>query len=163
VNDRPNIGFIANGEIVRVKRIGKRYELYGFRFADVTLQFQDYDNEEFDAKLILDSLYMDGPSLNHESMKNLYNAILQDYSHQKTKKARIKELQNNPYFNALQAKFAYAVTCHKAQGGQWQTVFIDQGYFNQDMLTHEYLRWLYTAFTRATKKVFLVNFNDNFF
>lgn len=163
VNDRPNIGFIANGEIVRVKRIGKRTDLYGFRFADVTLELPDYDYEEFDAKLILDSLYMDGPSLGNESMKQFYQQVMSDYLHLKTKKARMKQLQNDPFFNALQAKFAYAVTCHKAQGGQWPTVFIDQVFFNDDMLTREYLRWLYTAFTRATKKVYLVNFDDKFF
>lgn len=163
VNDRPNIGFIANGEIVRVKRIGKRTELYGFRFADVTLELPDYDYEEFDAKLILDSLFMDGPSLGNESMKQLYQQVMSDYLHLKTKKARMKQLQNDPFFNALQAKFAYAVTCHKAQGGQWPTVFIDQGFFNDNMLTREYLRWLYTAFTRATKKVYLVNFDEKFF
>jgi len=163
VNDRPNIGFIANGEIVRVKRIGKRTELYGFRFADVTFELLDYNNEEFDAKLILDSLYMDGPSLGSESMKMLYQEVLADYMHLKTKKARMKQIQNDPYFNAIQAKFAYAVTCHKAQGGQWPTVFVDQGFFNDDMLTREYLRWLYTAFTRATQKVYLVNFDDKFF
>ncbi|MBC7126369.1 MAG: ATP-binding domain-containing protein [Bacteroidales bacterium] len=163
VNDRPNIGFLANGEIVRVKRIGKRTELYGFRFADVTFELLDYNNEEFDAKLILDSLYMDGPSLGNESMKMLYQEVLADYMHLKTKKARMKQIQNDPYFNAIQAKFAYAVTCHKAQGGQWPTVFVDQGFFNDDMLTREYLRWLYTAFTRATQKVYLVNFDDKFF
>lgn len=163
VNDRPNIGFIANGEIVRVKRIGKRNEIYGFRFADVTLELPDYNYEEFDAKLILDSLFMDGPSLGNESMKLLYQQVMADYLHLKTKKARMKQLQNDPFFNALQAKFAYAVTCHKAQGGQWPTVFIDQGFFNDDMLTREYLRWLYTAFTRATQKVYLVNFDEKFF
>lgn len=163
VNDRPSIGFIANGEIVRVKRIGKRNELYGFRFADVTLELPDYDNEEFDAKLILDSLFMDGPSLGNESMKMLYQEVMADYMHLKTKKARSKHLQNDPFFNALQAKFAYAVTCHKAQGGQWPTVFIDQGYFTNEMLSREYLRWLYTAFTRATQKVYLVNFDEKFF
>lgn len=163
VSDRPNIGFIANGEIVRVKRIGKRTELYGFRFADVTFELLDYSNEEFDAKLILDSLYMDGPSLGNESMKLLYQQVMADYLHLKTKKARMKQLQNDPFFNALQAKFAYAVTCHKAQGGQWPTVFIDQGFFNDNMLTREYLRWLYTAITRASQKVYLVNFDDKFF
>jgi len=163
VNDRPNIGFIANGEIVKVKRIGKRTELYGFRFADVTFELLDYNCEEFDAKLILDSLYMDGPSLGSESMKMLYQEVMADYMHLKTKKARSKQIQNDPYFNAIQAKFAYAVTCHKAQGGQWPTVFIDQGFFNDDMLTREYLRWLYTAFTRATQKVYLVNFDEKFF
>jgi len=163
VSDRPNIGFIANGEIVKVKRIGKRTELYGFRFADVTFELLDYNNEEFDAKLILDSLFMDGPSLGSESMKMLYQEVMADYMHLKTKKARMKQIQSDPYFNAIQAKFAYAVTCHKAQGGQWPTVFIDQGFFNDDMLTREYLRWLYTAFTRATQKVYLVNFDDKFF
>jgi exodeoxyribonuclease-5 len=163
VNDRPKIGFIANGEIVRVKRIGKRQELYGFRFADVTLELPDYDYQEFDAKLILDSLYMDGPSLDRESMKKLYQEVMADYMHIKTKKARFKKMQSDPFFNALQAKFAYAVTCHKAQGGQWPTVFIDQGFFTDEMLSREYLRWLYTAFTRAKQKVYLVNFNEKFF
>lgn len=163
VNDNPDIGFIANGEIVKVKRIGRRSDIYGFRFADVTLELPDYDNQEFEAKLILDSLYMEGPSMNYESMKTFYQEVLADYQHLKTKKARMKQLQNDPFFNALQAKFAYSVTCHKAQGGQWPTVFIDQGFFRNEMLSREYLRWLYTAFTRATQKVYLVNFDDNFF
>ncbi len=163
VNDRPNIGFIANGEVARVKRIGKRTELYGYRFADVTLELPDYDYEEFEAKLILDSLYMDGPSMSSESMKSLFQEVIADYMHIKTKKARLIKMQTDPYLNALQAKFAYAVTCHKAQGGQWPTVFIDQGFFRDDMLNREYLRWLYTAFTRATQKVYLVNFDEKFF
>ncbi len=163
VNDKPQIGFIANGEIVRVKRIGRRNEIYGLRFADVTLELPDYDNQEFEAKLILDSLYMEGPSMDFESMKTFYQEVMADYQHLKTKKARMKQLQNDPYFNALQAKFAYSVTCHKAQGGQWPTVFIDQGFFRDEMLSREYLRWLYTAFTRATQKVYLVNFDDSFF
>jgi len=163
VADNPNIAFIANGEIVEVKRIGKHYNLYGFRFADVTLKLTDEDNQEVDARIILDSLTIDGPSLGSEQMKNLYAAVAQDYQHIKTYRTRLQKIREDPFFNAIQVKFAYAVTCHKAQGGQWPNVFIDQGFFRESMINREYLRWLYTAVTRATSKVYMVNFNDIFF
>ncbi|MGD9977538.1 MAG: ATP-dependent RecD-like DNA helicase [Bacteroidales bacterium] len=163
VDGYPDIGFIANGDIVEVTRIGKRYEMYGFRFADLTIRLLDDDKQLIDVRIILDSLMMDGPSLGADHMKNLYQQVAQDYMHIKTYKARLKKIKEDSFFNAMQVKFAYAVTCHKAQGGQWPNVFIDQGFFRKEMLTREYLRWLYTAITRATEKVYLVNFDEAFF
>ena len=163
VDDIPDISFIANGDVVEVTRIGKRYEMYGFRFADVTIRLLDDNQQLIDVRIILDSLMMDGPSLGSEHMKNLYQQIATDYSHIKTHKARLTKIKEDPFFNAMQVKFAYAVTCHKAQGGQWPNIFIDQGFFKPTMLTREYLRWLYTAITRATNKVYLVNFDESFF
>lgn len=163
VEDKPEIGFIANGDIVEVTRIRKHKELYGLRFADVTIKLIDYQNQEIDVKIILDTLTIEGPSLNTQQNKDLYTKISEDYQHIKTRPARLKKIKEDPYFNAIQVKFAYAVTCHKAQGGQWRNVFIDQGFFKEDMISREYLRWLYTALTRATEKVYLVNFDDKFF
>lgn len=163
VEDKPDIGFIANGDIVEVTRIRKHKELYGFKFADVTIKLIDYQNQEIDVKILLDTLTIDGPSLTTAQNKELYTKIAEDYSHISTKPARSKKIKEDPYFNAMQVKFAYAVTCHKAQGGQWNNVFIDQGFFKEDMISREYLRWLYTALTRATRKVYLVNFDKKFF
>lgn len=162
VDDMPDIGFIANGDIVEITRIGKRYDMYGFKFADVTIKLLDDNRQLIDVRIILDSLMMDGPSMSSEHMKDLYQQIAQDYMHVKQKE-RLKKIKEDPFFNAMQVKFAYAVTCHKAQGGQWPNIFIDQGFFKPEMLTREYLRWLYTAITRATNKVFLVNFDESFF
>jgi len=163
VEDKPDIGFIANGDIVEVTRIGKRSELYGFKYADVTIKLIDYQNQEIDVKILLDTLTIEGPSLTSAQNKELYTKIAEDYNHIKTKPARLKKIKEDPYFNAIQVKFAYAVTCHKAQGGQWRNVFIDQGFFKEDMISREYLRWLYTALTRATDKVYLVNFDKKFY
>lgn len=163
VEDKPEIGFIANGDIVEVTRIRKHSELYGFRFADVTIKLIDYQDQEIDVKILLDTLTIDGPSLTSVQNKDLYTKISEDYQNIKTRPARLKKIKEDPYFNAIQVKFAYAVTCHKAQGGQWRNVFIDQGFFKEDMISREYLRWLYTALTRATEKVYLVNFDDKFF
>lgn len=163
VEDIPEIGFIANGDIVEVTRIGRRYEEYGFRFADVTIRLLDDNRQQIDVRIILDSLMMDGPSLGAENMKNLFQQISLDYSNIKTQKARLTKIKEDPFFNAMQVKFAYAVTCHKAQGGQWPNIFIDQGFFKPEMISREYLRWLYTAFTRATDKLYLVNFDESFF
>jgi len=163
VEDKPEIGFIANGDIVEVTRIRKHTELYGFRFADVTIKLIDYQNQEIDVKIMLDTLTLEGPSLSMAQNKELYTKISEDYQHVKTRPERLKRIKEDHYFNAIQVKFAYAVTCHKAQGGQWRNVFIDQGFFKDDMISREYLRWLYTALTRATEKVYLVNFDDKFF
>lgn len=163
VEDIPEVGFIANGDIVEVTRIGKRYEMYGFQFADITIRLLDDNRQLIDVRIILDSLMMDGPSLGSEHMKNLYQQVAMDYMHIKTHKARLKKIKEDPFFNAMQVKFAYAVTCHKAQGGQWPNIFIDQGFFRPEMINREYLRWLYTAFTRATENVYLVNFDESFF
>lgn len=151
------ITFIANGDIAVVQRVRNVQELFGFRFADVTMTLPDYDSYELTATVILDSLTTESPALSREQQEQLYNAVMEDYADIPLKADRIKQLKKDKYFNALQIKFAYAVTCHKAQGGQWAHVYIDQGYMTDDMLTPDYIHWLYTAFTRATEKLFLVN------
>ena len=156
-NQESGIGFIANGDIAVVQRVRHVHEQYGFRFAEVTLLFPDYDDYELTATVILDSLMTEAPALTREQQQHLYEAVLEDYAWVVNKTDRIKKLKTDPYYNALQIKFAYAVTCHKAQGGQWAHVYLDQGYMTDDMLTPDYIHWLYTAFTRATEKLFLVN------
>ena len=151
------ISFIANGDIAVVQRVRNIHELYGFRFAEVTMQLPDYDNYELTATVILDSLTTESPALSREQQEQLYNAVLEDYADVPLKADRIKKLKSDKYYNALQIKYAYAVTCHKAQGGQWAHVYIDQGYMTDDMLGPDYIHWLYTAFTRATEKLYLVN------
>ena len=151
------ISFLANGDIAVVQRVRNVQELFGFRFADVTMTLPDYDSYELTATVILDSLTTESPALSREQQEQLYNAVMEDYADIPLKADRIKQLKKDKYFNALQIKFAYAVTCHKAQGGQWAHVYIDQGYMTDDMLTPNYIHWLYTAFTRATEKLFLVN------
>ena len=159
------IGFIANGDIVEVLSVRNVQELYGFRFADATVRFVDYPDEEpRDCKLMLSTLYSESPSLTGEEANTLFNNVMEDYADLPHKADRLRELRSNPYYNALQVKFAYALTCHKTQGGQWRTVIIDQGFLPPDMkLDREYLRWLYTAFTRATDRVYLLNFEPRFF
>ena len=151
------ISFLANGDIAVVQRVRNVQELFGFRFADVTMTLPDYDSYELTATVILDSLTTESPALSREQQEQLYNAVMEDYADIPLKADRIKQLKKDKYFNALQIKFAYAVTCHKAQGGQWAHVYIDQGYMTDDMLSPDYIHWLYTAFTRATEKLFLVN------
>ncbi|MCR5454995.1 MAG: AAA family ATPase [Bacteroidales bacterium] len=157
--DLENLDFIANGDTAEVVRVGRHEELYGFHFINVDLRFTDYDNLELSVKVIQESLQSEGPSLTQKEADTLYNNVCEDYAGMPKSKI-YKELRNNEYFNALQIKFAYAVTCHKSQGGQWSNVFIDNGYLTDDMMDREYLRWLYTALTRATQKVYLVNFNN---
>ena len=149
--------FIANGDIARVRRVRRVQELYGFRFADVILTFPDYDDIELEVKILLDTLHSDAPSLTREQNEQLFNAVMDDYSDITVKRERMKKLKKDPFFNALQVKFSYAITCHKAQGGQWSRVFIDQGYMPDETVSADYYRWLYTAFTRATEKLYLVN------
>ncbi len=161
--DFPELEFIANGDTVEVKRINKYAERYGYRFADVTLAFTDYENLEIDAKIILDTLSMESASLTSEQNKEFYHKVEADYAHVSNRKQRLKEIRDDKFFNALQIKYAYAVTCHKAQGGQWKKVFIDQGYLTDDMINTEFLRWLYTAITRSSKMVSLVNFKKEFY
>ena len=151
------IDFIANGDLAVVQRVRNIHELYGFRFAEVTMQFPDYDDYELTATVILDSLTTEAPALTREQQEQLFNAVLEDYAGIPLKADRMKKLKTDRYYNALQIKFAYAVTCHKAQGGQWSHIYLDQGYMTDDMLTPDYIHWLYTAFTRATEKLFLVN------
>lgn len=156
------IDFIANGDIAKITRIKSISEAYGFRYADITIELPDYDNIELDVKIFLDTLNMNAPAIENKKMSDLYYQLDEEYTGL-SKKERYKKIRNNKFFNALQVKFAYAVTCHKAQGGQWASVFIDQGFFKEEMLNKEYLRWLYTAITRGTEKVFFVNFKDEFF
>ncbi|MBR3568795.1 MAG: AAA family ATPase [Salinivirgaceae bacterium] len=155
--------FIANGDIAEITRIGKYRELYGFRFADVDLRLADYPEIEIQTKIMLDTLTSESPSLTWDENQRLFESVMADYAEIGNKRDRIKKVKENPYFNALQVKFSYAITCHKAQGGQWQAVFIDQGWLTDDMLNTEFLRWLYTAFTRPTVRLYLVNFKDEFF
>jgi exodeoxyribonuclease-5 len=154
--------FIANGDIAEVKRIRKYEDRYGFRFADMVLKFPDYDLE-IESKVMMDVLHLDTPALPSDKNKELFQNILADYISIKTRRKQFESVKKNPYFNALQIKFAYAVTCHKAQGGQWERVFIDQGMFNRNEISIDYLRWFYTALTRATDRVYLVNFAEEFF
>ena len=151
------IPFIANGDIAVVQRVRHVHELYGFRFAEVTMQLPDYDDFELTATVCLDTLTSEAPALTHEQQEQLYNAVMEDYADIPQKAERIKKMKTDRYYNALQVKFAYAVTCHKAQGGQWAHVYLDQGYMTDDMLTPDYIHWLYTAFTRATEQLYLVN------
>ena len=149
--------FLANGDIAVVQRVRHVHELYGFRFAEVTMLFPDYDDFELTATVCLDTLTSEAPALTREQQEQLFNAVMEDYADITVMAERIKKLKGDRYYNALQVKFAYAVTCHKAQGGQWAHVYLDQGYMTDDMLTPDYIHWLYTAFTRATEQLYLVN------
>lgn len=149
--------FIANGDRMRVRRIRNIRELYGFQFADITVEFPDYEDNELTATALLNTLTAEAPSLTREQMELLYNNVMADYADIPLKADRIKRIKEDPYYNALQVKFAYAITCHKAQGGQWAHIYLDQGYMTEDMLSPDYIHWLYTAFTRASEKLFLVN------
>lgn len=151
------LDFIANGDIAVVRRVRREREMYGFRFADVVLRFPDYDDMELEVKLLLDTLHTDAPALPKEMSNRLFYSVLEDYADIPGKRDRMKKMKADPYYNALQVKYAYAVTCHKAQGGQWKRVFLDQGYMTEEMLSPDYFRWLYTAFTRATETLYLVN------
>ena len=151
------VDFIANGDIAVVRRVRREREMYGFRFADVTLRFPDYNDVELETTVLLDTLHVETPALPKELNDKLFYAVLEDYADITIKRERMKKMKSDPYYNALQVKYAYAVTCHKAQGGQWKRVFLDQGYMTEDMLSPDYFRWLYTAFTRATETLYLVN------
>jgi len=162
--EKSGSGFIANGDIIRIKRILKREEKYGFRFADVIITLVDYPgHDELEARILLDTISSESPALTPAESKKLFNSIASDYSTGKGGKINYKKLYQDPYLNALQVKFSYAVTCHKAQGGQWNEVFVDPGYMTDEMYNPEYLRWLYTAVTRARKKLYLVNLSETFF
>ena len=164
LDEKTEAGFIANGDSLQIKKIVARRELYGFNFAECVVQLCDYpDAPEVTLNLVLDSINTDTSALTKEQQKELFERVMEDVADQPIKGLRLSYLRNNPYFNALQVKFNYAVTCHKAQGGQWPCVFIDQGYLTAEMMNVEYIRWLYTAFTRATEKVYLMNFSDDFF
>jgi len=155
--------FIANGDVAKIRKVKNISEMHGFRFADVVLEFIDYPDEgPLDCKVLLDTLYAESPSLSAADGKRLFEAVSADYAHISNKRLRLLEMKKDPFYNALQIKFAYAVTCHKAQGGQWDAVFIDQGYLTEEMVNTEFLRWLYTAITRSTQELFLVNFGMQF-
>lgn len=149
--------FLANGDRAKVMKVSRRIDLYGFHFATLLLKFPDYDNYELEATVLLDTLTSEAPALTHDQQEQLFRQIEEDYQDIPLKADRMKAIRQDPYFNALQVKFAYAVTCHKAQGGQWAHVYVDQGYMTDDMLTPDYIHWLYTAFTRATEMLYLVN------
>ena len=163
LEENEKIDFIANGDIAEVMAIRKYEELFGFRFVNVSLRLVDYPETEIDCKIILDALNIESAALSQEQNRKLFDAVSEDYADIRNKKKRWEKVKENPYFNALQVKFAYAVTCHKAQGGQWKAVFVDQGYLTEEILNVEFLRWLYTAFTRPTERLYLVNFNKEFF
>ncbi len=154
--------FIANGDTARLRRIRKFEELYGFRFAEARLTFPDYGDTELDCKLLLDTLSSESPSLTREQSNALFSAVSEDYADIGSKAKRFRQVRENTYYNAVQVKFAYAVTCHKAQGGEWKAVFIDRMLFGEEQMTRDLMRWLYTALTRATEKVYLVNFDERF-
>lgn len=164
LTDDSKAGFIANGELLRVKRIRKYESMYGFDFARVVVQMEDYPDEpETEVLLFLESINSEGPSIPRERLKTLFFEIEKDHLYEKNKRKRYDKILKDPYFNALQVKYAYAVTCHKSQGGQWSAVFIDPGFLSEEMINEDYYRWLYTAITRATEKVYLVNFPDEDF
>jgi exodeoxyribonuclease V len=157
-------GFIANGDSLEILRVKRTEEMYGFLFADANIRLMDYPGEpELEVKLLLSTLDTEAPALTSQKSRELFEEIMKDYQDLPSRKERMEKMRQNPYFHALQVKFAYALTCHKTQGGQWQDVFIDQGFLPDDRINHEFMRWLYTALTRATKTVFLVNFEDKFF
>ena len=155
------IDFIANGEIVQVLRVRNESHLYGFRFCDVTVRFQDYDME-LDIKILLDTLQTEAPALPKELNDKLFYTILEDYQDISTKSGKMKKMKENPHYNVVQVKYAYAITCHKAQGGQWKNVFLDICYMTEEMLGENFYWWLYTAMTRATDRLYLVNLPEEF-
>lgn len=162
-NGDKDLEFIANGDIAEIVRIRRYEEKYGFRFVDAVIRLPDYDALEMDCKILLDTLSSDTPSLNQEDSRRLFDHVEQEYADIKNKRNRYNKVKEDPYYNALQVKFAFAVTCHKAQGGQWKCVFIDRMLFGSEQITKDLLRWLYTAITRAQEKVYMVNFDDRFF
>ncbi len=153
--------FLANGDRAVVRRVRRVEELYGFRFAEVTMTFPDYDDYELTATVLLDTLTSEAPALTRDQQTELYNQVMADYAYITRKPDRLKKLREDKYYNALQIKFGYAATCHKAQGGQWAHIYVDQGYMTDDMLSADYIHWLYTAFTRATEQLYLVNWPMN--
>jgi exodeoxyribonuclease-5 len=150
--------------MLEVMSIRKTQELYGFQFMDIRARLCDYPNyPDVDFKIILESLETEGASMTSEQMRQLYHEVAKDYEDIHNKRARFLKIKSNPFLNAVQVKFSYSLTCHKTQGGQWKVVLIDLGYFTEDKMDKEFLRWLYTAVTRATEKVYLVNFDERFF
>lgn len=164
LDDKSPAGFLANGEMIKVERLYNAETMYGFDFIDARIKLLDYpEMDSIEVKLMLNVLEEEQANLSREKMKALFFAIDEDYSWEKNKKKRYERIMSDPYFNALQVKFAYAITCHKSQGGQWEKVFIDQGYLTEELLDKNFFRWLYTAFTRATEQLYLIHFDDAFF
>lgn len=164
VDKKSQAGFIANGDIVEILRIGQYEELYGYRFVNATIRLIDYPEEkDLQVKIMMDIIKTDGPSLSQKDSRIFFDEVMKDYEEIPSRRKRIENVKNNPYFNSLQVKFGYALTCHKTQGGQWENVFIDLGYLNKDHIDITFYRWIYTAFTRATKKLYLINFPESFF
>ena len=159
--DGGGLSFIANGDVAVVRRLRNERSFYGFRFADATIEFPDYGDMEMDVTVLLDTLQSEAPALTRQQQEALFQGVWEDYPELTNRRDRMKRLRQDPYYNALQIKYAYAVTCHKAQGGQWEHVYIDQGYVTEEMLSPDYFRWLYTAITRATEQVYLVNWPDS--
>jgi ATP-dependent exoDNAse (exonuclease V) alpha subunit len=156
-------GFIANGDIIEVLEIFNIIDLYGFRFAEVKVRMVDYPKmKPFETVLLLDTIESESPSLSYEDSSRLYQEVMKDYESESSNYRKFLKIKSNKYFNALQVKFSYAITCHKSQGGQWHTVFVEQPYLPNG-IDKEYLRWLYTAITRAKEKLYLIGFNDDFF
>ena len=155
--ERLPFDFIANGDIAEVVRLRNVHEMHGFRFADATLRWPDYDGYELTCRVVLDTLQSEAPAMTADERDRLFEAVNADYAHIRNRRERMKQLRQDPYYNALQIKYAYAVTCHKAQGGQWSRVFVDQGYLGNTLPDDAYLRWLYTAFTRTSDRLYLVN------
>ena len=163
LKEKDEAGFIANGDIIEVLEIFSFQELYGFKFAKVKIRMVDYPNQiPFETVLLLDTIKSESPSLTYDQSNNLYQEVLKDYEHLTTKFAKFQKVKENEFFNALQVKFSYAITCHKSQGGQWNTVFIEQPYL-PDGIDRDYIRWLYTAITRAKDKLYLIGFKDDCF
>jgi len=163
LKDSSEAGFIANGDICEITRIKSVKELYGFRFSEVEVSMIDYPNQPpFETVLLLDTLSSESPSLTYDESNKLYHAVREDFAHEKSKYKQLLAVKNNKFFNALQIKFSYAMTCHKSQGGQWKTVFVEQPYLPEG-INEDYLRWLYTAITRAEEKLYLIGFKDDYF
>ena len=163
IDKKSNAGFLANGDMIEIIRIGNSEELYGFRFVEANIRLIDYPEEnDLTVKLMIDTLTLDSPSISEPAYNQFFEEVMKDYEHIPSRKKRIEHVKNNPYFNALQVKFSYSLTCHKTQGGQWENVFIDLGYVNEEHLNTSFYRWLYTAFTRATKNLYLINFPEGF-
>lgn len=161
-DDQNRIDFIANGDTIRVEKVISTEQVHGYTFAKIKVSLPDYQGIEMDVKVLMDVIELDASSLDYTQQKTLYLSVAEDYPGESSRKKVAEKISTDPYYNALQVKFAYAVTCHKAQGGQWKSVFLDQGYFTDEMLSLDYLRWLYTAFTRASEKLYLVNFARQF-
>ena len=156
-----NVDFLANGEFVEVVRVRGSETMHGFRFCNVLLRHNDY-NIEFEAKINLDTLHSEAPGLTREQNDKLFNAVMEDYSFVTQKRERYKKVKEDIYFNALQVKYGYAVTAHKAQGGEWRNVFLDIGYVNESYMGDNFYRWLYTTITRSTNMLYLVNLPADF-